>query len=490
MDRNPERSPPTNTDVVQTDADVVPTDADVVRFGSFEFDPVTGELWRESEPVPLQQQPARLLALLIARAGELVSRDEIRRHLWSDAAVDAEAGVNFAVRRIRAALGEEAASARFVETLPRKGYRFVAEIESRNGRGTPWRPAALRRWRPLGAAGILLAATVASLELSPRKAADLCGHPAARDAYLRGDYLLRQATDDALGRAAVFFRRAIDEDPSCALAYVGLAKASRTSLDATTRAGLLTQALEIEPSLATAQLEMGWTEFLRRRIEPAIRSFEKALALAPDLAEAYYGSALTHSALGQTEVAVTRIDQALQLDPASTAVAGDAALVLYWAGEVERAVAQFERSIELEPERGDLRWAAMHYLIDAGRYHLAAEQARESRRLYGRPPGGPWDSSRAEVEDYLRKVQEFYFDSERTDPPPAGSMIETYLGLGEPEKALAWLEKAVEEDWYGLHYLGVDPRFDPLRGESAFHRTLERLGLADHRFVSESARPR
>ena len=107
-----------------------PFDNCVFRFGVFELDPVTGELRRDGQPVSLQPQPARVLALLASRPGELISRDELQREIWGEETfVDFEHGVNFCVSRIRAALRDDAETPRFVETLPRRGYRFVAPVK-------------------------------------------------------------------------------------------------------------------------------------------------------------------------------------------------------------------------------------------------------------------------------------------------------------------------------------------------------------------------
>lgn len=104
------------------------------RFGVFEFDLRTGELSKDGRPVALRPQAQRLLALLIASAGNLVSRDEIQRELWSgDTFVDFDQGVNHAVRELRAALGDVAESPRFIQTLPRRGYRFVAPVSALRG---------------------------------------------------------------------------------------------------------------------------------------------------------------------------------------------------------------------------------------------------------------------------------------------------------------------------------------------------------------------
>jgi DNA-binding winged helix-turn-helix (wHTH) protein/TolB-like protein len=146
------------------------------RFGLFEFDPATGELTREGIPVRLQPQPARVLALLIEQAGETVSRETLRRAVWADGTfVDFERGLNFCIAQIRGALGDAADSPRFVETLPRRGYRFIAPVarvgtaeEARESvnRQAPAGPGAAppvvasryRRRRWLAAAAVLIAA--------------------------------------------------------------------------------------------------------------------------------------------------------------------------------------------------------------------------------------------------------------------------------------------------------------------------------------------
>ena len=102
-----------------------------VVFGDFTFDPASGELTRDGRKVRLQRQPSRLLELLIARRGAVVTRDEIRQALWgADTHVDFERSLNFCVAKLRAALRDDAASPRFVETVPTRGYRFVAACEA------------------------------------------------------------------------------------------------------------------------------------------------------------------------------------------------------------------------------------------------------------------------------------------------------------------------------------------------------------------------
>jgi len=100
------------------------------RFGVFEADASTGELRRQGIRVKLNAQPFQVLVMLLERPGELLTREEISRDLWPDGTfVDYEHGVNSAVNRIREALRDSASSPRFVETLARRGYRFVAPVE-------------------------------------------------------------------------------------------------------------------------------------------------------------------------------------------------------------------------------------------------------------------------------------------------------------------------------------------------------------------------
>jgi cholera toxin transcriptional activator len=104
------------------------------RFGAFEADGATGELRRQGLRIKLNAQPFQVLALMLERPGELLTREEISRELWPDGTfVDYEHGVNSAVNRIREALGDTAGNPRFVETLARRGYRFVAPVERIGG---------------------------------------------------------------------------------------------------------------------------------------------------------------------------------------------------------------------------------------------------------------------------------------------------------------------------------------------------------------------
>ncbi len=106
-----------------------------LRFGEFELLPASGELFRrhrhaQPTPVKIQPQPAKLLAYLAERAGQLVTRAELQRHLWGDDHfVDYEQGLNYCIRAVRRALGDDATDPRYLETIPRRGYRFHGPVE-------------------------------------------------------------------------------------------------------------------------------------------------------------------------------------------------------------------------------------------------------------------------------------------------------------------------------------------------------------------------
>ena len=107
------------------------TDAPTTRFGVYAFDRSRLELTRGGHPVKLQRQPAMVLAALLARAGHIVTREELRRAVWhDDTYVDFERGLNFCIAQIRAALGDTAGTPRYVRTVAKQGYEFICPLDA------------------------------------------------------------------------------------------------------------------------------------------------------------------------------------------------------------------------------------------------------------------------------------------------------------------------------------------------------------------------
>ena len=99
-----------------------------LKFGCFEADKRSGELTKQGKRLPSQEQPFRLLVMLLERPGELITREEVRQRLWPQAVVDFDHRLNKAISKIRDALGDSAEKPRFVETVARRGYRFLADV--------------------------------------------------------------------------------------------------------------------------------------------------------------------------------------------------------------------------------------------------------------------------------------------------------------------------------------------------------------------------
>src|SRR5712671_6134551 len=105
----------------------------IVRFGAYEVDLRTSELRKQGRKIKLQDQPCRILGILLEQPGEVATREELRKRLWSDDTfVDFDHSLNTAIMRLREALSDSSENPRFIETLPRRGYRFVAPVEEKS----------------------------------------------------------------------------------------------------------------------------------------------------------------------------------------------------------------------------------------------------------------------------------------------------------------------------------------------------------------------
>jgi eukaryotic-like serine/threonine-protein kinase len=168
--------------------------ANVVRFGMFEADLRTGELRKQGRRIKLQEQPFLVLKVLLGRAGEIVSREELRLQIWSaDTFVDFDNSLNTSINKLREALGDSADSPRFIETVPRRGYRFIAPIIGDTEKGKAIDNAqGLRRWKTGVVAAVIVVGFTAGFLWRTRQARRLT----EKDTIVLGDFA--NSTGDAV----------------------------------------------------------------------------------------------------------------------------------------------------------------------------------------------------------------------------------------------------------------------------------------------------
>jgi TolB-like protein/DNA-binding winged helix-turn-helix (wHTH) protein/Flp pilus assembly protein TadD len=177
------------SDIGESFLNTRPKSSPRVRFADFEFDCHTGDLRSDGTSLKLQPQPAKVLAVLIQRAGEIVSRQELADEVWgSDTFVDFEQGLNYTIRQIRTVLKDDAERPRFVETIPKRGYRFIAplkkEVSATEAPGPTVAPESIEVERKtlrragigLIVAGIIAAALVAGFRLRGRGPRETATH--------------------------------------------------------------------------------------------------------------------------------------------------------------------------------------------------------------------------------------------------------------------------------------------------------------------------
>ena len=309
--------------------------------------------------------------------------------------------------------------------------------------------------------------------------------------YLHGRWAVNKRTQEGIAEAIGYFERAIAADPKFALAYAGLADAYALHVDyrsvpvdegfANARRYAET-AITLDPAAAEAHASLAWTLFIYDwRWNDAEREFRRAIALDPDYAPAHQWFAFLLAARGQLEEGLVEAHAALDIDPGSVSVRRSVGWLYYYARRYERARHHLERAIEMNPMSEETYRVLGLARVVEGRHEDAEWMLREALAL---PGSGSYTLAtlgyalaragrQAEAEQILGDL---LVRSEGTYVSPAALSL-AYLGLDDHPKALDWMERAYRDRRGWLAYLGINPVFDPLRGDPRFEALVERMGL-------------
>jgi DNA-binding SARP family transcriptional activator/Tfp pilus assembly protein PilF len=352
--------------------------------------------------------------------------------------------------------------------------------------------AALLLARVRTAPGRLATASAAPTRTAPTATAPArvrLGDPVAEDLYLRGRHYWSLDTPEDIRRGIDYFWRAVDQDPTFALAYAGLADgyarlddmSAMPSEDARPRAlAAARRAITLDSSVAEAHAALAHVLMHRLRWADAERAYRQALALDPEYATAHLWYAVHLMAVGRVDQATAEARRARALDPLSVGVNWLAGSILSNVGRHAEAVAVLDGMLERVPGHPGMRYARAMALVEVGRY---AEGVAELERL-----GRPLPLARALALQGRTTEASRIVRAEEARPAPAASPISeharrasefahAYVALGDHERALDWLEREVDSGSNMVLGVRADTRLAPLHAHPRYVRLLRRLGL-------------
>ena len=479
------------------------------EFGPFRLDAEERLLLRDGEVVPLTPKAFDLLLALLEQPGHLLEKDALMKAVWPDSFVE-ENNLADNISRLRKALGEGENGQKFIETIPKRGYRFVAEVRKQNGLGAgPFveeaAPPAGVGERPPISPGVSFPVSRGNRSTTILRVLSLLApvligvglwqyfklekRAEVRQLEFKGNFYLGRWTEDEIRKGIEYYNRAIALDPNSVSAYSGLAAGwnflsdlhiSPREAQPKAKAATL-KVLQLDEASASAHVSLG---MIKMEYEwdwaGAEQEFKRAIALDPEYNTAHQLNGWRLIAVGRFDEAQAEMKRTLESDPLNDFGMWGLGDSFYFARQYEHAIEQYRRAIGVEPKlywsRLMLGWA----YEQQGKYSDAIAELNQAYRLNDGPQvlaslGHAFAVSgqRIEAQKALTDLQE---TAKRRYVSPY-DLATIYAGLGEKEQALASLEKAYEDrsGWLAL-WLKVDPKFDILRSDPRFHDLLRRIG--------------
>jgi DNA-binding winged helix-turn-helix (wHTH) protein/Tfp pilus assembly protein PilF len=502
----------------------------VLRFGVFEADLRSGELRKNGIKIKIQELPFRALKLLLSRPNEVISRDQLRQALWSDGVfVDFDHGISSAINRLRDALGDSADNPLFIETVERRGYRWIAPTHFPGPLAVPaqssaplsqpvstpatFQPAVTSLRSSLRYVVPLFILFLAALILRPSpfpplprgaKAGNLSlvvaapsvtrtANAEAEDFYLRGRYYWNKRTPEDLNKAIDFFTQSIVHDPNYAPAYVGLADTYNLmreytlmpSTEAYPRAlAAAKKAVELDDRSSAAHASVAFASFYGMwDAATAGKEFQRALELNPDNATAHHWYATYLLTMRRFPEALAEIERARALDPASNAVLADEGLILFLTGRRQEAITLLKQIEITEP-----KFVSPHRYLKIAYFQLGdfpnyiAELKKESTLLHDNAT--VQEASAAEkgfaaggirgMLENIWQVQKKSYDQGQASPY---CLAQTSALLGKKQEALQYLKTSYDRHEERLIVVDSDPAFATLHDDPAYRDLTARINI-------------
>ena len=313
----------------------------------------------------------------------------------------------------------------------------------------------------------------------------------AYESYLKGEYYLNRFSPESIQQALRYFQQAVEKDPGYAPAYAKMSGCYRIlanmnvlpkSVGNEKARALVAKALELDPDLGPAHAGVGW-DLLQYDLDfaSAGEEFKRAVELNPNSAEGHQGLGDYYAAVGRLRDAVGELERARELDPLASIVNHDLCQTLTFARRYDEALAQCKANLDLDPTSARSIWiigdiyAAKGMESQALSYLLRAlKSAGASSATMAAARGG---ASRGGLKGCWQALIPVALEAVRKGQMDAFNVAAVYTHAGDVDKAISWLQKAVDARSFGISFLGVDPTFDPLRSDPRFLSLLKNAGL-------------
>jgi DNA-binding winged helix-turn-helix (wHTH) protein/tetratricopeptide (TPR) repeat protein len=491
------------------------TEATEYFFDGWTLKPATGELVRGSETIRLTQQPLRILIALLERPGEVVTRERLVELLWPKGVVDYDNGLNVAVRKLRMALGDDTGTPRYIETLPRIGYRFIGSMTAPTAPAplapapapspapveatVPAKPPWISRGPLLMALILVLVGVFAWVQWPARNPqAPSSAPPTATAAiprrttnerayehYLKGIYNRSRRDRNSLQLALEHFEAAIREDPQYAEAWAGLADAlvggtighsirAREGFERAREAAV--RSVELDPNIAETRTALGQIYmFFDRDYAAAEAEYDQALAVNPNYARLWHHIGSLRAFQGRAVEALAAMRRARELEPMTLLYNANYGHVLYHSRRYDEAIAHLRPLLEATPTLDQARSVLIRSLVANGSVEQAAEHLglRQSELpnisdaglVYAK--SGQRDNALLEIAR-IRKLSEQGYGV-------GYELAVIYAALGDVPQGCEALELAWKDASPFLGWMTLDPRMDPLRPAPCYAEIQRRL---------------